>query len=78
MNNRIINPSFVSPVSAFVDAHKAAINTWLASHSGQREIPFDTVRKQFPGLVDPTTGSAPLSDGTIAEICRALGIEVCL
>ncbi len=65
---KIRNPSYVSPVAAFVAANKDAISVWLA---GKGEfVTADDIRAAFP------TKAAQLTDGMIAEICNALGLVI--
>lgn len=68
---RIENPNFVDPVTVYVTEKKAAINTWLASlPTSQRYITATEIRSAFP------TEAEFLSDGTIAEIAKVLGLNV--
>lgn len=68
---KIKNPAFADPVDAYVAAKKTAINTWLASHPTNKQfITADEIRAAFPAE------AAFLTDGTIAEIAKALGMQV--
>lgn len=73
---RVINSKYVGPVEAFVAAQKAEFETYLANNAGRAEMSFDKVRADFPALADPQTGAVPMTDGTIAEIFKALGYQV--
>ena len=69
---RLRNPTFVDPITTFANTNKAAIQAWLSAPAQviKREITFDEIRAAFPAL------AAQLTDGTIAEICQVLGIQV--
>lgn len=67
---KIRNPKFSDPVSVYVAANKTAIQTWLNNRpTDQRDISADEIRAAFPAQ------AAFLTDGTIAEIAKALGLE---
>lgn len=73
---RVINPKHQSPVEAFAQANKVTVETYLTNNADQAEITFDQIRADFPGVADPKTGQPPMTDGTIAEIFKALGYQV--
>lgn len=68
---KIINPAYVDPIAAWVDANKANVQTWLSAEprKSMREITFDYIRANAAGMAGKT-------DGELAELCKALGIEV--
>lgn len=68
---KIQNPNYADPVRAYVAAKKNAIQTWLASLPTDKQfITPAEIRAQFPGE------AAKLTDGTIAEICKVIGLAV--
>lgn len=68
---KIRNPKFSDPVASYVAANKTAIQTWLNNQpTDARYITADEIRAAFPAQ------AAFLTDGTIAEICAALGLRV--
>jgi hypothetical protein len=68
---KIANPKFVDPIAAYVAANKTAIQTWINNRpTDARYITADEIRAAFPAQ------AAFLTDGTIAEICKALGLTV--
>lgn len=68
---KIKNPLFVDPVTAYVASRKTAIQNFLAAQpTDKRHITADEIRAAFPAE------AAKLTDGTIAEICRVIGLEV--
>lgn len=68
---KIKNPLFADPVTAYVTSRKTAIQNFLASQpTTKRHISADEIRAAFPGE------AAKLTDGTIAEICRVLALEI--
>lgn len=68
---RILNPKFADPIAAYVTANKTAIQTWINNRpTAARYITADEIRAAFPAQ------AAFLTDGTIAEICAALGLRV--
>lgn len=67
---RLKNPAYVPPIMATVNLRKAAVNTYLTNNAAFAEITFDKIRADNPAL------AADLTDGVIAEICKALGIDV--
>lgn len=68
---KIKNPNYIDPVNAYVAAKKGAINTWLAGRpTNQQFITPAEIRAQFPAEADS------LTDGTIAEICKAIGLTI--
>lgn len=68
---KIKNPKFADPVAAYVAANKTAIQTWINNQPADaRNITAEEIRAAFP------TQAAKLTDGTIAEIAKALGLEV--
>lgn len=68
---RIKNPNFADPVAAYVAGKKNAIGTWLAGQpANKRFITPADIRAQFPADADR------LTDGTIAELCKALGLSI--
>lgn len=68
---KIKNPNYIDKVESYVAAKKAAIQTWLAGlPADKRHITPDEIRAQFPAE------AAKLTDGTIAEICKVIGLTV--
>lgn len=68
---RVVNPAYADPVAAYVAAKKTAISNWLASLPTNKQfITADEIRAAFP------SEAAFLTDGTIAEIAKALGLSV--
>lgn len=68
---KIRNPVFADPIAAYVAANKTAIQTWLNNRPATaRYITADEIRAAFPAK------AAFLTDGTIAEIAKALGLSV--
>lgn len=67
----IKNPNFADPVAAYVESRKTAIQNFLAAQpADKRFITADEIRASFPAE------AAKLTDGTIAEICRVLGLKI--
>lgn len=69
---KLRNPAYVAPVAAVVTSRKAGIQTYLVNNAEQAEIDFDQIRADFPALA----AAGELTDGNIAEICKALSIQV--
>lgn len=68
---KIHNPNFADPVTAYVSAKKSAIQTWLAGLPADKQfITPAEIRAQFPGE------AVKLTDGTIAEIAKVIGLKV--
>lgn len=73
---KLVNPKHTDPVEQFAQDKAAAIDGYLTNNAGQAEITFDQLRADFPNVVDPKTGQAPMTDGTLAAIFQHLGYEV--
>lgn len=67
---RIKNPAYVHPITAKVNARKAAVQSYLTSNAALEFIDFDKIRADNPAA------AADLTDAVILEMCKALGIEV--
>lgn len=68
---RIQNPNFSDPATAFISGKKNAIQAWLSGLGAEKRfVSADEIRAQFPAE------AKQLTDGTIAEIAKALGLKV--
>lgn len=73
---RVVNPKFKSDVEQFAIDNMAVVENYLTTNANQEKISFDKIRADFSGVKDPKTGRPPMTDGTIAEIFKALGYQV--
>lgn len=73
---KVVNPNYQSDVEAFAADKAAQIDTYLTNNADQAAISFDQFRADFPNVVDPKTGTAPMTDGTIVAVLENLGYEV--
>lgn len=73
---KVINPKYADPVKQFAMDKAATVETYLNNNADKADINFDQLRADFPNVVDPKTGQAPMTDGTLAAIFQHLGYEV--
>lgn len=67
---KLVNPKFVGPVLAKVNARKAAVDNYLTANAALAEISFEKIRADNPGI------AGDLTDDVLRELCRSLAIEV--
>lgn len=72
------NPHHVAAVASWAQQRAAAFDAWLQEpeQAAQAVVTFDQIRAGFPGVADPVTGSAPMTDGSIAAALAVLGYVV--
>lgn len=71
---KLVNPNYVDPRTAKVNAHKAAVQSYLAAHPEQEFVTLAELRGAIGGQFAVDIDN----EGLLAEIGRALGLECCL
>lgn len=67
---KVLNPNYVSPVTAYALSVKDTVAAYLLTNKASRTLEFDKIRQDFPAE------AAKLTDGMLAEIFKELGLKV--
>lgn len=73
---KVINPKYSDPVKQFAAAVAPDVEAYLNQNAEKQSIDFEQIKADFATVKDPRSGTAPMTEGTIAAIFQYLGYEV--